>query len=235
MAKQINNTCFQGISLKVMAVLPSLMLQKPSARSKASEHSKLLQQRLQLWNEGKVMEILKETLMIQAKIQSSKKVKTRDDITRIFSKLMLEGKVGAALKFLEDQSENAVLSSTEEVVEKLRVLHPEPSKILPNTLLEGPYKDISPAYFYSIDEHQIYSKRLTPRKDQEGRHNSTRNNGDGCCAATNSRLNRQISGKVSPSSQEKLPPKSWIRTLWKPTPPVDSYHSTKILEKKKCK
>ena len=62
--------------------------------------------------------------MIQAKIQSSKKWKTKDDITRIFSKLMLEGKVGAALKFFKDQSENAVLSPTEEVVEKLRVLHP---------------------------------------------------------------------------------------------------------------
>ena len=68
---------------------------------------------------------------------------------------MFEGKVGPALKFLEEQSENAVLESSEEVINKLKELHPEPSEIQPNTLLAGPINETPPAYFYSITEDQI--------------------------------------------------------------------------------
>ena len=42
----IANT-FQGIAMKVVMVLPNLLLQKPSATSKAKEHSKVLEDRLQ--------------------------------------------------------------------------------------------------------------------------------------------------------------------------------------------
>ena len=68
---------------------------------------------------------------------------------------MFEGKVGAALKFLEKQSENAVLQPTEDVIRKLQGLHPKPGEIQPNTLIYGPINETSPAYFYSIDEDQI--------------------------------------------------------------------------------
>ena len=66
------------------------------------------------------------------------------------SKLMFEGKVGAALKFLDEQAENSVLSSTPEVIQKLQSLHPASEDILPNTLFQGPLNEINPAIFYSI-------------------------------------------------------------------------------------
>ena len=48
-----DDTCFQGIALKVFMVIPALMMQKPSAKSKTRDHVKLLSQRLDLWREGK--------------------------------------------------------------------------------------------------------------------------------------------------------------------------------------
>ena len=149
------NSCFQGIALKVFFIIPNMMLQKPSAKSKTREHAKLLEERLKKWKDGKLSEIWKEAITIQKKLKSTKRKKTDADITMIFSNLMFEGKVGAALKFLEKQSENAVLQPTEDVIRKLQELHPKPGEIQPNTLIYGPINETSPAYFYSIDEDQI--------------------------------------------------------------------------------
>ena len=142
------------VAMKVQMILPSLLLQKPSAKSKMKEHSQLLEKRIGLWEEGKLTELWKEGSTIQGKLQTNKK-KTGTDVTRIFSKLMFEGKVGAALKFLDEQAENSVLSSTPEVIQKLQSLHPASEDILPNTLFQGPLNEINPAIFYSIDEDEI--------------------------------------------------------------------------------
>ena len=150
------DSCFKGIAFKVLSILPGLLLQKPSQKSKTKEHTKLLGERLKYWEEGKINDLWKETKTIQSKLSASRQQKSDKDITRIFSKLMFEGKVGPALKFLENQYENSVLSPTEDVVTKLQSLHPEPAEILPNTLLQGPLEEISPAYFYTIDEDQIF-------------------------------------------------------------------------------
>jgi hypothetical protein len=136
-------------------ILPSLLLQKPSAKSKAKEHSELLEKRIALWEEGKLQEIWKEGSTIQNKLNKTNNKKTGLDITRIFSKLMFEGKVGAALKFLDEHAENSVLTSTPEVIQKLQSLHPAAEDILPNTLFQGPLNEVNPATFYSIDEDEI--------------------------------------------------------------------------------
>jgi hypothetical protein len=68
---------------------------------------------------------------------------------------MFEGKVGAALKFLDENSNNAVLKSTIEVIDKLKTMHPEPETILPHALISGPVAEVSTAHFYDITEQQI--------------------------------------------------------------------------------
>ena len=68
---------------------------------------------------------------------------------------MFEGKARAAIKYLEDNAENAVLKPTPEVVEKLQSLHPESSDILPETLYQGPLNQISSAHFDSITEETV--------------------------------------------------------------------------------
>ena len=107
-------------------ILPGLMLQKSSATSKSRDHSKALERRLQLWNEGKFIEILREgTIIHQKLVTSQSRSRSTDDIARVFSKLMFEGKVKAAIKFIEKNSDCGVLPATDEVIEQLKEKHPE--------------------------------------------------------------------------------------------------------------
>ena len=70
---------------------------------------------------------------------------------------MFEGKVGAALKFLESNSSNTVHKPkpTEQVVKKLLGLHPQAAEIHPESLMQGPLQPISPAHFNDINEQTI--------------------------------------------------------------------------------
>ena len=131
-----------------------MLLQKPSATSKTKDHVKVLTERLQLWSEGKFTELWRDNQVIQSKLTEKPK-RTAKDITRTVTKLMFEGRVGSAMKFLEENAENAVLHSSPEVIEKLKSLHPEPMNIFPNTLLQGPLEEVSSAHFNSITEQEI--------------------------------------------------------------------------------
>ena len=93
------NSLFQGLAIKVVMILPSLLLQKPSATSKVKEHSRALGERLQFWKEGKFDKILQECRVIQKKLSTGKK-RSQEDVSRTFSKLVFEGKLSSALKFL---------------------------------------------------------------------------------------------------------------------------------------
>ena len=55
-----SGSSFEGIAMKVVMMLPSLMLQKPSAKSKAKDHSKRLEERLKWWEEGNIDKIKEE-------------------------------------------------------------------------------------------------------------------------------------------------------------------------------
>ena len=140
---------FHGISLKVVMILPNLLLQKPSSKSKAKDHSKALEERLNMWKEGKLLELLRDCKVIQKKLRSGK-TRTLKDINRIFTKLVFEGKTGAALKFLDENADNAVLSPSESVINKLKLLHPPAAEILPHSLINGPLVIPSPSNFSCI-------------------------------------------------------------------------------------
>ena len=90
------NTKFQGVAIKVFMTLPSLLLQKSSKNSKAKEHTSKLEERMKLWNDGKINKLLKEGQNIQKKLLSSKS-RSPEDNARIFSGLMFKGKINAAL------------------------------------------------------------------------------------------------------------------------------------------
>ena len=48
-----------------------------------------------------------------------------------------------------------MLESNEAVINKLKDLHPIPLEVLPNTLMQGPIEEISPAIFHCINEQNI--------------------------------------------------------------------------------
>ena len=49
-------------------IIPNLLLQKPSATSKAKDHFKALEERLKKWEEGKIHELWKDSQIIQSKL-----------------------------------------------------------------------------------------------------------------------------------------------------------------------
>ena len=156
-------TVFEGIALKVYMILPSLLLQKPSRNSKASDHQLKLMERLKLWKEGKVSDILEEGRNIQRLLKSARP-RQPEDTARIFANLMLQGKVSSALKFLtEDHDKGGILPLTETVLGDLKEKHPEAGKIHPNTLLRGPIKNTPARYFDSIDEQMIQQAAMQTR------------------------------------------------------------------------
>ena len=150
-----NGNSFQGIAWKVIMVLPNLLLQKPSKKRKAKEHSELLDDHMKLWKKGNIFFLLKECRLIQRKLKSGKR-RTSQDIDKVFSKLVFEGKLGAALKFLDENAEDTVLAPNKKIIDKLKLLHPPSAEIPPGTLYQGPLEIVSPTIFASITEDMIF-------------------------------------------------------------------------------
>jgi hypothetical protein len=161
---QFNSSAkLNGIAMQTFMILPTIMLQKPSARSKAKDHSRALERRLNLWKSDEFEELMKEIRRIQKSFTTSRKARPPEDVARSFSKLIMEGKVSAALKLLDKESTTGLLSLSEEVLADLQKKHPPPEPIEENSLLEGPVKRILPCYFDAIDEQTILKAALNTK------------------------------------------------------------------------
>ena len=104
-------------------VLPSLILQKPSATSKSKDHSAAIIRRLTLWKQGDLVALMKEVKFIQGKFVNSKKTRSVEDISKVFARLVLQGKVSAAIKLLDKESSSGLLSLSPEVLAGLKEKH----------------------------------------------------------------------------------------------------------------
>lgn len=108
-------TALAAISLKAVMLLPSLLLQKPpstSDKSRAKEHAEHLSRRLRAWRAGEFDGLLREGRAIQEHLdtQRSRRPNGEEHLASAFSKLMLEGKVKAALRLLTEEGRGRVLS-----------------------------------------------------------------------------------------------------------------------------
>ena len=154
-----------SVALKVFMILPALLLQKPSKTSKSKDHSEKLANRLKLWKMGNFEDLIREGQEIQKRLQKSKHSQNKDK-AKIFSNLMLKGKVSAALKMLS-QEEIGVHEVNDQVVRELQEKHPAPQKIPNETLYEGPINKVLPSYFDEIDESMVL-KAITLTKGAGG-------------------------------------------------------------------
>ena len=84
-------------------ILPARLLQKPSKTSKAKDHSSKLEIRFQLWKDGNILDLLREVRTIQERLRNPKLENKRDE-AKIFSNLMMHGKVIAAVKMFSNWS-----------------------------------------------------------------------------------------------------------------------------------
>ena len=94
-----DGSALESVAMNAAMVMPALLLQKPHSRSKAKEHTLHLERRLRLWIEGDLEGLLKEGRTIQHQFtrQHPNRSRSAQQITRRFAKLMMEGKVRAAL------------------------------------------------------------------------------------------------------------------------------------------
>lgn len=138
----------QHVSLKAAFVLIAVSLQKPSPKSKTKDHQDALSKRLALWKEGKIDKLLREGRIIQGRIG---KLKRSDppDRSKVFAKLVLEGQINSALRFLSESSSGGVLALTDEVMTQLKQKHPNPQPAKLGSILFGPIDDEIPESVYS--------------------------------------------------------------------------------------
>ena len=128
-----NNGGSKAYAIMLLMVLFPLVLQKPSAHSKSRDHVIAIERRLELFRAGDFQSLLREGRVIQSRLPS-REGKARN-ILKAFTRLMLHGKVGKALRAIRD-SDVAPVPVTPEVVKELIKKHPSPATS--SSLLEGP-------------------------------------------------------------------------------------------------
>ena len=124
--KQFNsNSELNSIALKAFMVLPSVILQKPSATSKSKEHTAAIERRLALWGHGDLTLIMK-VRFIQERFVTSRKARLVEDFSKIFARLVMQGKLSAAIKLLDKESSTGLLNLSPEALERAERKAPTP-------------------------------------------------------------------------------------------------------------
>ena len=100
-----DKSSLERVSMKAITLIQTLLLQKPSKKSKTKDHISHLKRRLDLWSSGDVQQLLDEGRCIQARMISRMAPSKNDIDGHIFRSLMGQRKVRSALSYLSrDQS-----------------------------------------------------------------------------------------------------------------------------------
>ena len=144
-------------------ILPTILLQKPSARSKAKDHSLALSRRIEMWKKGELNELMREVRHIQKSFVVSRKPRSLEEVAKNFARLMLQGNVSTALKLLDTEGHAGILEMNEQTLDKLKEKHPAPAPIQEGSLLFGPINDLPGWYFDQIDQDLILNSAIKTR------------------------------------------------------------------------
>ena len=120
-----SGSALESIALQAATVLPILLLQKPSRKSKTKDHILCLQRRLKTWKDGDLNELTNEGRTIQHRIPKASPSEDHTHLARSFARLMFQGKTKAALRLLTGQGKGGVLHVDD--TERLSVWPPSPS------------------------------------------------------------------------------------------------------------
>ena len=146
-------TSLQPIALKMAMITFPLLLQKPSRKSKAKDHTNYLTKRLEWWKAGNISAIIHEGREIQKRLIAAKR-NSAENTDKIFTRLMLHGKVAAALRWIGN-SKTSVRECDYETIEILKSLHPEAAETSNVAMLRGPVDKVESVIFDSIDADMI--------------------------------------------------------------------------------
>ena len=148
----------EGIALKAAMCLPILILQKPFSKSKFSDHVQCIERRLKLWLCGDLSALLEEGCSIQHGLTCPRVSNDSSNVSFLFSKLMLQGKVRAALRLLSDHEDGFPLQldkmiGSKSVREILLDKHPHGCPL-------DPYAVVPPVSS-AFNPHPVIFERIT--------------------------------------------------------------------------
>ena len=150
----------ESFAITSFLIIIPLVLQKPSKNSKTAEHKVHLQRRLEMWRQGKLLELLKEGQQIQSRLKS--KLKHDEEHGRkVFVRLMLEGNVTSAMKWLTTKISNgAPVDINNETLNQLTAKHPPGQPKNEDFILQGPLEQSNFIRFEELDEDRIYNSAI---------------------------------------------------------------------------
>ena len=162
-----SESSYESFAIKAAMTMPALLLQKPPhSKSKTHDHILCLNRRIALWEKNDVAELLMEGKLIQSHLRSSfggHPHEDKDKLARTFAKLMMEGRVRAALQLLTTNTHTGVLSLDELVCDNRRKTVRD--------VLEEKHPDAKPAHIETIvnqsnqtqnDFHPVIFESITP-------------------------------------------------------------------------
>ncbi len=109
-------TALESVALKAAMVMPHLLLQKTSRTSRAKDHCEILGRRLEAWRLGDIDGLMRECHVFQRHMETSRNAQLSEgQLASRFSRLMLAGKTGAALRLLADEGRGSVLPAHQRI------------------------------------------------------------------------------------------------------------------------
>ena len=146
---------FESVSLMMVTIMFPLLLQKPSPNSKASDHVRYLEKRMDMWKEGRLQDLLNEGKAIQNRMVNKKK--KSDSNEQRFIRLMEQGKISAALRCI-GSLQCGVHDISPEVLKVLHEKHPNGNEAEDGSLIQGPLpKKLAEEVMYeNLDGKAIY-------------------------------------------------------------------------------
>ena len=143
--------------------MPSLLLQKRSQKSKSKDHLRALERRLELWESGEVMELLKESDAIQKNMKATNKTTSINEISKKPTREIRKGNFHNAMKLLTNNMKNCVLPLNKKTLEQLKQKHPQRRDADPDIMLPDKPEEIHPNKFDSIDAENVRKAALKTR------------------------------------------------------------------------
>ena len=136
-------------------VMPSLLLKKPSGKSKSKDHLKSLENRMKLWHGGEIMELLKEAETIQKDLRVFNTPSTIAEISKRLTREMRKGNINSVMKLLADNMQNGTLPLNDPTLNQMKQKHPHGKVADPEVLLPDIPEEIHPIKLHSIDAESV--------------------------------------------------------------------------------
>ena len=163
-----DKSSLERVSMKAITLIQTLLLQKPSKKSKTKDHISHLKRRLDLWSSGDIQQLLDEGRCIQARMISRIAPRKNDVDGHIFRSLMAQGKVRNALSYLSRDQSGGVLGLDDIIPQSqglttrdvLRDKHPPGKPACPESLLPDSSETVNPIIYSNLDAECILQAAL---------------------------------------------------------------------------